>query len=40
MRNEYIVVTLLVVAQGLVEIPEITSREDLNISLNKLGSIR
>lgn len=38
--NELIVVTILVAAEGDLKIPKITSREELNTALNRLGGVR
>ncbi len=37
--GEYIVVTLLVAAQGKLELPRINSSEDLHQALNQLGAV-
>ena len=38
--QELIVVTLLVAAQGKLQLPRITSREELVTALNRLGAVR
>ena len=38
--QELIVVTLLVAAQGKLQLPRITSREELITALNRLGAVR
>lgn len=38
--QELIVVTLLVAVQGKLQLPKITSREELVTALNRLGAVR
>ena len=38
--QELIVITLLVAVQGKLQLPKITSREELVTALNRLGGVR
>ena len=40
MRNEYIVVTILVAADGSIKLPQISSLDDLKTALKRLGGVR
>lgn len=40
MTNEYIVVTVIVAAEGNVKLPQINNLEDLKTALKRLGSVR